>query len=156
MPPPASPPVLPPVPCLADPAAQRLLLLPLPLRANTRRPQLVLICWRTRVLESLPKLMPAVLEQIDESRRGAAVDWGTLSGVIGSLVTIGDALSEQDAVQVYSTAFERDFVHRTREFYTAEAGKFLRDNSVADYMRKVQGRLREEQMRTCTRARKPK
>jgi len=28
----------------ADPAAPRLLLLPLPLRANTRRPQLVLIC----------------------------------------------------------------------------------------------------------------
>eukprot|EP01051_Picozoa_sp_SAG22_P011983 SAG22_NODE_1204_length_5172_cov_4.546028_2_plen_88_part_00 len=38
-------------------------------------------------------------------------------------------------------------MRRSNEFYRAEAQEFLRQNTVADYMRKVESRLKEETSR---------
>lgn len=48
---------------------------------------------------------------------------------------------------VYNEYFQAPFLVATEQYYRAESAAFVEDNSVADYLRKAEGRLDEEMRR---------
>ena len=63
-----------------------------------------------------------------------------------SSVSLG--LRESDSrspdLSVYCIELEEAFLTATQTYYTAESAKFIAENSVTDYMKKVEARLKEE------------
>ena len=115
------------------------------------------------------KLANAILKLIEMQRNGETIDqtlvkkvvdsFGTSRGVarhvmvgrklIPFLVSLG--LDEQDtkkvSLEVYKADFEGPFIDATQKYYTAESEAFLQSNTVSDYLKKAEGRLREEEDR---------
>jgi len=60
-------------------------------------------------------------------------------------------LDEQDtnkaSLDVYKADFEAPLIKATEEYYTADSEAFLQSNTVSDYLKKVEERLREEEDR---------
>jgi cullin 1 len=55
--------------------------------------------------------------------------------------------STRQNLDVYRNEFERPFLVATEIYYKAESETFIAENSVTDYMRKAEARLREEESR---------
>jgi cullin 1 len=122
---------------------------------------LVLVGWEAEVLRQLDQLLPTLFDLIDQAREGDQVDWDTLSGVIKSFAAMGRANQEGSAHELYTTFFEDEFLRRAHDFYQKAATEFLANNTVPDYMRKVEEWLHEEEERadqsqSCQRHTKPK
>lgn len=45
-------------------------------------------------------------------------------------------------LDIYKKYFEDRFIQSTRQYYAAESEKFIAENSVTDYMRKAEARLK--------------
>jgi len=60
-------------------------------------------------------------------------------------------LDEQDtneaSLEVYKADVEAPLINATEKYYTAESQAFLRSNTVSDYLKKAEERLREEEDR---------
>lgn len=50
----------------------------------------------------------------------------------------------ENTLDVYNNAFCTDFLNATESYYLAESTQFISMNTVADYMKKVETRLKEE------------
>ena len=48
---------------------------------------------------------------------------------------------------MYKADFEAPFINATEKYYTAESDAFLQSNTVSDYLKKAEERLREEEDR---------
>eukprot|EP01133_Synstelium_polycarpum_P016887 gene16887-20080_t len=67
-------------------------------------------------------------------------------GVINGYVSLGlnREKPKETILQVYKSSFEDLFLTATENYYTNESAKFISENTVADYMKKVEARLNEE------------
>ena len=83
-----------------------------------------------------------LLSNIQNERCGEHVNRENLRHILSLLVDV--CLGN---LEVYTADFENDFISATRTFYTTEARAFLQQNSIPDYLRKVQCRLDEEEKR---------
>ena len=50
-------------------------------------------------------------------------------------------------LHVYEAGFEKEFLKQTKEFYRKESSEFIAQNTVVEYLKKVQKRFDEEQKR---------
>lgn len=109
-------------------------------------------------------VMTAVLKLIERQRNGETVETGLVKSVVESfgkfilydfchifytivtlihmftyLVALGldDADSSKSTLDVYKDHFERPFVEASEVYYKKESEKFVSENSVTDYMKKV-------------------
>lgn len=68
-----------------------------------------------------------------------------------TFVKVSLGLDEQDtnkaALEVYKEHLEEPFIASTERYYKQESDSFLAENSVSDYLRKAEERLREEEDR---------
>lgn len=53
----------------------------------------------------------------------------------------------RETLDIYKKYYEEPFIAATRVYYTNEAERFLAGNSVVEYMRKAEARLKEEEAR---------
>eukprot|EP01050_Picozoa_sp_SAG11_P011953 SAG11_NODE_1299_length_5264_cov_5.517715_5_plen_398_part_00 len=104
---------------------------------------LVLVAWKEVVLYKVDQILHVLLDLIDNGRRGNHADLEIVAGVIKSYVQVGE-IDKDNPMKIYNECFEAEFLRRTSEFYRAEAQEFLRQNTVSDYMRKVEARFKEE------------
>lgn len=86
---------------------------------------------------------------IEVQRNGGVIDQGLVKKVVDSLVSIG--IDKQDpsltCLDVYTSDFEIPFLTATEKYYSQESETFLANNSVSDYLKKSQDRLKEEEDR---------
>ena len=78
-------------------------------------------------------------------RNGETIDQGLVKKVVDSFVSLG--LDESDinkvSYEVYKEHFESPFLEATEKYYRKESEQFLAENSVPDYMKKAEERLRD-------------
>jgi len=114
---------------------------------------LALVQWKTNfflhVQSKHQKLAGAILRLIERQRNGEQIDQGLVKKVVDSFVSLG--LDESDIMkvshEVYREHFEQPFLEGTEKYYRQESETFLAENSVPDYLKKAEERLREEEDR---------
>ncbi len=91
----------------------------------------------------------AILRLIEQQRDGQTIDQGLVKQVVDSFVSLG--LDEMDpnkvCLDVYKQHFEGPFLDATEKYYKKESESFLAENSVPEYLKKAEERLREEEDR---------
>jgi len=90
----------------------------------------------------LDRLKKEILNYIDRERQGQQIEIPLLRNCLLMFVD-ADAKTKK----LYSEHFERQFLEQTRNFYKIESGSFLENNTVPDYLKKVEDRLRQEDER---------
>eukprot|EP01113_Clastostelium_recurvatum_P019149 TRINITY_DN225_c0_g1_i1.p1 TRINITY_DN225_c0_g1~~TRINITY_DN225_c0_g1_i1.p1 ORF type:complete len:771 (+),score=282.14 TRINITY_DN225_c0_g1_i1:104-2416(+) len=111
---------------------------------------LSLVIWRDHLFGALrTRITNGLLDLIQAERNGEQINTTLLRGVVNAYVSLGlnKEKPKETTLQVYKEFFEDDFLAATETYYTAEASQFISVNSVADYMKKVEVRLAEEQRR---------
>ncbi|RPD62795.1 Cullin-domain-containing protein [Lentinus tigrinus ALCF2SS1-6] len=114
---------------------------------------LALVQWKSNfflhVQSKHSKLAGAILRLIERQRNGETIDQGLVKKVVDSFVSLG--LDESDinkvSYEVYREHLETPFLDATEKYYQQESKAFLSENSVADYLKKAEERLREEEDR---------
>ncbi|BEI85603.1 hypothetical protein CcaverHIS002_0510040 [Cutaneotrichosporon cavernicola] len=117
---------------------------------------LALVAWKKNFFKYIQKsgsepsrLTQAVLKQIELQRNGETIDNSLLKKVIESYVALGidDADVQRENLDVYADCFQKYFIEATRKYYAQESAAFVSNNSVPDYMKKAEDRLKDEQDR---------
>ncbi|KXN86112.1 Cullin-1 [Leucoagaricus sp. SymC.cos] len=114
---------------------------------------LALAQWKTyffaHIQKDNAKLTNAVLRLITQQRNGELIDQGLVKKVVDSFVSLGLDNSDpnKECLDVYRDQFENSFLSATETYYKAESEAFLAENSVSDYLKKAEERLREEEAR---------
>jgi cullin 1 len=114
---------------------------------------LALVQWRTNFFQHIQnknsKLAGAILRLIEIQRNGDTIDQGLVKKVVDSFVSLG--LDENDTnkacLDVYKESFETPFLDTTEKYYKQESETFLAANSVSEYLKKAEERLKEEEDR---------
>ena len=115
--------------------------------------QLALVQWKNNFFIHIQnknyKLAGAILRLIERQRNGQEIDQGLVKKVVDSFVSLG--LDEADInkahLDVYKEHFEFPFLEATEKYYKLESEAFLAENSISDYLKKAEERLREEEDR---------
>lgn len=106
-----------------------------------------MVIWRDNLFLALKqRLTKALLMLIEKERNSEQIDTSLVKGVIQSYVNLGlnKEKPEETTLDIYSQHFELEFIHATELFYTSESSKYISENSISDYMKKVEQRLSEE------------
>ncbi|KAI0055375.1 Cullin-domain-containing protein [Artomyces pyxidatus] len=114
---------------------------------------LALVQWRQNfflhIQNKQQKLAGAILRLIEQQRNGETIDQGLVKKVVDSFVSLG--IDETDinkqSLENYKEHFETPFLDATEAYYKQESDSFLAENSVSDYLKKAEERLREEEDR---------
>ncbi|PPQ80426.1 hypothetical protein CVT25_001729 [Psilocybe cyanescens] len=95
------------------------------------------------------KLSAATLRLIMQQRNGETIDQGLVKKVVDSFVSLGLDVTDpnKECLDVYKDQFETAFILATEQYYKKESETFLVENSVPDYLKKAEERLREEETR---------
>ncbi|TFK69401.1 ubiquitin-protein ligase [Pluteus cervinus] len=114
---------------------------------------LALAQWRAHfflgIQQDHTKLASAVLKLITQQRNGEIIDQGLVKKVVDSFVSLGldNADPNKECLDIYKEHFEHPFIQATESYYKKESEAFLAENSVSDYLKKAEDRLREEEDR---------
>jgi cullin 1 len=115
--------------------------------------QLSLVQWRNNLFipieQKQTKLTGAILRLIEAQRNGDTIDQGLVKKVVDSFVLLGldDTDANKTCLDIYKEHFEIPFIESTVRYYKQESESFLAANSVSDYLKKAEERLREEEDR---------
>eukprot|EP01087_Luapelamoeba_hula_P025172 TRINITY_DN985_c0_g1_i1.p1 TRINITY_DN985_c0_g1~~TRINITY_DN985_c0_g1_i1.p1 ORF type:complete len:763 (-),score=161.29 TRINITY_DN985_c0_g1_i1:136-2424(-) len=111
---------------------------------------LSLVVWRDHLFQALrTRLTAALLALIEKERQGEQINTHLVQVVVNAYVKLGLSKEKpkETTLEIYKAHFEEDFLNQTELFYTAESTHFITENSVAEYMKKVETRLDEEKRR---------
>ncbi|KAF8582805.1 Cullin-domain-containing protein [Ramaria rubella] len=114
---------------------------------------LSLVQWKTNFFLHIQsknnKLAGAILKLIERQRNGENIDQGLVKKVVDSFVSLGldEADSNKASLEVYREHMEGPFITATERYYKQESDAFLAENSVSEYLKKAEERLREEEDR---------
>eukprot|EP01089_Gocevia_fonbrunei_P002144 TRINITY_DN12137_c0_g1_i1.p1 TRINITY_DN12137_c0_g1~~TRINITY_DN12137_c0_g1_i1.p1 ORF type:complete len:763 (-),score=161.61 TRINITY_DN12137_c0_g1_i1:105-2393(-) len=111
---------------------------------------LSLVIWRDNLFNAQKtRLTNALLVLIMKERNGEQINTHLVSVCINGYVSLGLSKEKpkEKTLDIYKADFEEDFLLATEVYYTAESTHFIDTNSVAEYMKKVEQRLGEEQRR---------
>ena len=115
--------------------------------------QLALVQWRANFFLHIQgkqsKLAGAILRLIERQRNGETIDQGLVKKVVDSFVSLGIDESDLNKASLdnYKEHFELPFLSATEAYYKHESDSFVVENSVSDYLKKAEERLKEEEDR---------
>lgn len=91
----------------------------------------------------------SILRLIESQRNGDTIDQGLVKKVVDSFVSLGldDTDTNKACLDIYKEHFETPFIEATEKYYKQESESYLAENSVSDYLKKAEERLREEEDR---------
>lgn len=77
------------------------------------------------------------------------IDQGLVKKVVDSFVSLGldNADPDKECLDIYKEHFETPFLDATEQYYKKESESFLAENSISDYLKKAEDRLKEEEDR---------
>lgn len=86
---------------------------------------------------------------IEKQRNGENIDQTLVKKVVDSFVSLGldESDTNKQSLDVYKEHFESPFIATTEKYYKTESEAFLAENSVSDYLKKAEERLKEEEDR---------
>ncbi|KAJ3517434.1 hypothetical protein NLJ89_g499 [Agrocybe chaxingu] len=126
---------------------------------------LALVQWKINLFipiqQKQTKLAGAILRLIEDQRNGGVIDQGLVKKVVDSFVSLGldDTDPNKACLDVYKEHFELPFIDATEKYYKQESESFLASNTISDYLKKAEERLKEEEDRVerylNTQTRKP-
>jgi cullin 1 len=89
------------------------------------------------------------LRLIERQRNGETIDQGLVKKVVDSFVSLGIDESDLNKASLdnYKEHFEIPFLAATEAYYKHESESFVAGNSLSDYLKKAEGRLKEEEDR---------
>ncbi|XP_061522702.1 cullin-2 isoform X2 [Phycodurus eques] len=109
--------------------------------------ELALDMWRKLMIEPLQAiLIRMLLNEIKNDRCGENPNQKVIHGVINSFVHV-EQYKKKFPLKFYQEIFEGQFVTKTGEYYKQEASNLLQESNCSQYMEKVLGRLKDEEMR---------
>ncbi|KAG6850729.1 hypothetical protein H0H93_009352 [Arthromyces matolae] len=114
---------------------------------------LALVQWNIHLFKPIQqkqsKLANAVLRIIESQRNGETIDQGLVKKVIDSLVSLGLDETDPDkaCLTEYKNHFETPFLKATEAYYRKESLAFLANNSISDYLKMAEERLKQEEDR---------
>ncbi|KAI9463803.1 Cullin-domain-containing protein [Russula earlei] len=114
---------------------------------------LALVQWRANFFLHIQgkqaKLAGAILRLIERQRNGETIDQGLVKKVVDSFVSLGIDESDLNKASLdnYKEHFEIPFLQATEAYYKHESESFVAENSVSDYLKKAEERLKEEEDR---------
>ncbi|XP_077548310.1 cullin-1-like [Haemaphysalis longicornis] len=114
--------------------------------------QLSLASWKDSFFSALhAKVTKALLKLIELERCGGQVNTRLIRGVLHCYIELGvneeDPSSKRPNLTFYKTAFESAFLEDTDRFYNREGSECLNHNSITEYTKRVEQRLKEEKRR---------
>uniref|UniRef100_A0A8C0BXL1 Cullin 2 n=1 Tax=Buteo japonicus TaxID=224669 RepID=A0A8C0BXL1_9AVES len=109
--------------------------------------ELALDMWRKLMIEPLQSiLIRMLLREIKNDRCGEDPNQKVIHGVINSFVHV-EQYKKKFPLKFYQEIFECPFLNETGEYYKQEASNLLQESNCSQYMEKVLGRLKDEEMR---------
>uniref|UniRef100_A0A8C2WKC8 Cullin 2 n=1 Tax=Cyclopterus lumpus TaxID=8103 RepID=A0A8C2WKC8_CYCLU len=109
--------------------------------------ELALDMWRKLMIEPLQGvLIRMLLNEIKNDRCGENPNQKVIHGVINSFVHV-EQYKKKFPLKFYQEIFEGPFLTKTGEYYKQEASNLLQESNCSQYMEKVLGRLKDEEMR---------
>uniref|UniRef100_A0A673LP00 Cullin-2-like n=1 Tax=Sinocyclocheilus rhinocerous TaxID=307959 RepID=A0A673LP00_9TELE len=109
--------------------------------------ELALDMWRKLMIEPLqPMLIGMLLKEIKNDRSGEDPNQKVIHGVINSFVHV-EQYKKKFPLKFYQEVFEGPFLTKTGEYYKQEASNLLQESTCSQYMEKVLGRLKDEEVR---------
>ncbi|KAJ6464451.1 ubiquitin-protein ligase [Mycena sanguinolenta] len=117
---------------------------------------LALASWRQHLFTPLQApITAAILRMVAAQRDGAQIDQALVKKVVDSFVSLGLDVTDpnKECLDVYKEQFEAPFLTATEAYYSAEAEAFLNaggtegSGNIPEYLKKAEGRLREEEER---------
>jgi len=111
-----------------------------------------LVVWKTHIFSnSKSRLTKALLSLIEKERDNEQIDVSLVQGIIGTFVSVGvEKDKDEPSLDIYRRDFEEEFLLATEIYYTNESTYFIANNSVCEYMKKVEQRLDQERHRLST------
>ncbi|KAJ1073618.1 hypothetical protein K5549_021452, partial [Capra hircus] len=108
---------------------------------------LALDMWRKLMVEPLQTiLIRMLLQEIKNDRGGEDPNQKVIHGVINSFVHV-EQYKKKFPLKFYQEIFESPFLTETGEYYKQEASNLLQESNCSQYMEKVLGRLKDEEIR---------
>uniref|UniRef100_A0A8B9KZ47 Cullin 2 n=1 Tax=Astyanax mexicanus TaxID=7994 RepID=A0A8B9KZ47_ASTMX len=109
--------------------------------------ELALDMWRKLMIEPLQAtLIRMLLKEIKNDRCGEDPNQKVIHGVINSFVHV-EQYKKKFPLKFYQEIFEGPFLTKTGEYYKQEASNLLQESNCSQYMEKVLGRLKDEEVR---------
>ncbi|KAG7259560.1 hypothetical protein CRUP_027136 [Coryphaenoides rupestris] len=109
--------------------------------------ELALDMWRKLMIEPLQAvLIRMLLNEIKNDRCGEDPNQKVIHGVINSFVHV-EQYKKKFPLKFYQDIFEGPFLTKTGEYYKQEASNLLQESNCSQYMEKVLGRLKDEEVR---------
>uniref|UniRef100_A0A3B3SH55 Cullin-2 n=1 Tax=Paramormyrops kingsleyae TaxID=1676925 RepID=A0A3B3SH55_9TELE len=109
--------------------------------------ELALDMWRKLMIEPLQAvLIRMLLNEIKNDRCGEDPNQKVIHGVINSFVHV-EQYKKKFPLKFYQEIFEGPFLTKTGEYYKQEASNLLQESTCSQYMEKVLGRLKDEEVR---------
>jgi len=111
---------------------------------------LAMVMWRENLLAELgSRITEAVIRLITKERDGEPINTLLVSCIKQSYIDIGISSQRRkhSKLKFYKEHLESELLRETRRYYTMKSSEFLRENSVADYVKKALVRLSDEKGR---------
>ncbi|KAK2727846.1 hypothetical protein QYM36_008357, partial [Artemia franciscana] len=108
--------------------------------------KLMLDSWNKSIFSSIKqKLQDAAMHLVYKERCNEQFDSNLVIGVRESYVNLCSNACDQ--LQIYRDHFEKAYIDFTRSFYLQQAGSYLAENGMQEYMKYADAKLKEEEQR---------